>query len=315
MKSYLELIKIDLKLALRLRTVIFFNYLFPLIIFFSFGTFLHAGESIGAITQVIVLSLTLGVLGSGLFGAGIRSLQERELNILRRYKVTPITPAPLLVASMCTGWFTFMPYILLLLTLSHYFYRMPWPQHMFALLVFISVGLIAFRAIGLVIAAVANTMQEGTILVQLLYFPMLFLSGATFSTEGFPLSLKVISKFIPATYYVQGIKTIVIDNQGINLEYVGALLLTTVVGFVVGLKLFRWEKEEKIKGSAKLWVAGVLAPFLILGVWEAFHRKAVQPPPAKGPRSAIHETSVGQLASTTHPLPGDASNSGMTKQQ
>ncbi|HEY6306633.1 MAG TPA: ABC transporter permease, partial [Candidatus Angelobacter sp.] len=153
MKSYLELIKIDLKLALRLRTVIFFNYLFPLIFFFTFGTVFHAGESVAAVTQVITMSLALGVLGSGLFGAGIRALQERELNILRRYKVTPITPGPLLVASMVTGWIVFMPYILLMLALAHYYYHMPWPQHMFSLLVFISIGLIAFRAIGMVIAS------------------------------------------------------------------------------------------------------------------------------------------------------------------
>lgn len=308
MKSYLELIKIDLKLALRLKTVIFFNYLFPLVIFFIYGTFVRAGQSIDRITQVILLSLTLGVLGSGLFGAGIRSLQERELNILRRYKVTPITPAPLLVASMCTGWFTFMPYILLLLTLSHYVYNMPWPQHMISLLVFISLGLIAFRSIGLVIAAVANTMQEGTILVQLLYFPMLFLSGATFPSDGFPSSLKILSGFIPATYYVNGIKAMVMRNQQINLEYVGALLLTTVVGFIVGLKLFRWEKEERIKGTAKLWVAGVLLPFLILGIWEALHPKDVPSP--KGPRSATEATSARQLALASRPQSGIQSHNG-----
>src|SRR5215467_7801320 len=119
MKSYLELIKIDIKLALRLRTVIFFNYLFPLIFFFTFGTVLGAGRSLDRVTQVITMSLTLGVLGSGLFGAGIRALQERELNILRRYKVTPITPGPLLVASMVTGWLIFMPYIILMLVLAH----------------------------------------------------------------------------------------------------------------------------------------------------------------------------------------------------
>ena len=287
MKAYLELIKIDLKLALRLRTVIFFNYLFPLIFFFTFGTVLGAGQSIDRITQVITMSLALGVLGSGLFGAGIRALQERELNILRRYKVTPITPGPLLVASMVTGWIVFMPYIVVLLALSHYYYHMPWPQHMASLLVFTSLGLIAFRAIGLVIASVANNMQEGTILVQLLYFPMLFLSGATFPSEFFPRSLQIVSKFIPATYYVEGIKEIVKNNQAINLQYVGALLLTTLVGFIVGVKLFRWEKEEKIRGSAKLWVAAVLAPFLILGFWQFFQKDTTHPPPRRGQRSAV----------------------------
>jgi ABC-2 type transport system permease protein len=287
MKTYLELIKIDLKLALRLRTVIFFNYLFPLIFFFTFGTVLGAGQSIDRITQVITMSLALGVLGSGLFGAGIRALQERELNILRRYKVTPITPGPLLVASMVTGWIIFMPYILVLLALSHYYYHMPWPQHMAALLGFISLGLIAFRAIGLVIASVANNMQEGTILVQLLYFPMLFLSGATFPAQYFPRSLKIISKFIPATYYVEGIQNIIKSNQATDWQHVGAMLLTTLVGFIVSLKLFRWEKEEKIKGSAKLWVAAVLAPFFVLGIWQFFEKDNAAPLPGQGQRSAV----------------------------
>lgn len=288
MKSYLALIKIDIKLALRLRTVIFFNYLFPMFLFFTFGSFVHAGQSIEGITYVINMSLVLGVLGSGLFGAGIRSLQERELNILRRYKVTPITPGPLLVASMVTGWVIFMPYILVLLALSHYYYNMPWPHHMVSLLVFISLGLIAFRAIGLVIASVANTMQEGTILVQLLYFPMLFLSGATIPIERFSPALKAVSRFVPSTYYVKGVENIIKDNQALNFSYAGVLVLTAIVGFIVGMKLFRWEKEEKIKGPAKLWVAAVLAPFLIIGIWESFAIKnKVQPSPrVEKPRSA-----------------------------
>ncbi len=36
----------------------------------------------------------------------------------------------------------------------------------------------------------------------------------------------------------------------------------------VAMRLFRWEKDEKLKGSAKLWVAGVMVPFLALGVYQ-----------------------------------------------
>ncbi|MFL6463955.1 MAG: amidohydrolase family protein, partial [Bryobacteraceae bacterium] len=35
------------------------------------------------------------------------------------------------------------------------------------------------------------------------------------------------------------------------------------------VKLFRWEKEEKIQNKAKLWILAVLAPFLILGFYQA----------------------------------------------
>src|SRR5215471_7588066 len=165
LRTYLSLIGIDLKLAARQRIVIFFNYLFPLIVFFIFAAVFRARKDPAMMTYVLTMSISLGVLGNGLFGAGIRTLQERELNILRRYKVTPITPTPLLVASMVTGLFVFMPYIVVVICLAHFIYHMPWPAHLPSLLVFISIGLIAFRSIGLVIASVANTMQEGTVLV------------------------------------------------------------------------------------------------------------------------------------------------------
>ncbi len=47
--------------------------------------------------------LIMGILGNGLFGAGMRAVQEREQNILRRFKVAPISPVPILVASLVTG--------------------------------------------------------------------------------------------------------------------------------------------------------------------------------------------------------------------
>ena len=52
---------------------------------------------------------TIGILGSGFFGAGMRAVQEREENILRRYKVTPITPVPLLLASIAMGVILYLP--------------------------------------------------------------------------------------------------------------------------------------------------------------------------------------------------------------
>lgn len=268
MKAYLELIKIDIKLAMRQRVVIFFNYLFPMVFFFAMSSAMRARTTAGNATYVLTMSLVLGILGSGLFGAGVRAIQEREMNILRRYKVTPISSGPLLAASMVTGWVIFMPSIVLLLLISHYWNYMPWPKQLLELLVFASLALIAFRAIGLVIASVANTMQEGQILVQLLYFPMLLLSGATIPASAFGPAVQVVSKFIPATYLVKGINSML---RGQSTPYLwlwaGALVITAVVGWTVGMKLFRWEKEEKIKASAKLWVAAVLAPFLIIGLF------------------------------------------------
>ncbi len=271
MKEYLAIIVMDIKLALRLRAVIFFNYLFPLFFFFGFATFLGRSDRIGGMVYVVTMSITFGVLGSGFFGAGIRAIQERELGILRRYKVTPITPLPLLVGSMVTGWIIFIPYIVLLLFMAHFIYQMPLPAHMSQLLVFISLGLIAFRSLGLVIASVANTMQEGTILVQLCYFPMIFLSGATIPEDVFKGVIKILHNFMPATYLVKGMRNMMLHGQGLiepeNLAAAGVMVLTILGGGLISMKLFRWEKEEKIRGSAKLWVLVVLLPFIVMGTW------------------------------------------------
>src|SRR5260370_34378630 len=96
MKTYLALIKIDLKLALRMRSVIFFNYLFPLMFFFIFASLYRARQAPSLMIRVLAMVIPLGIVGNGLFGAGMRAIQERELGVLRRYKVTPITPRPLL---------------------------------------------------------------------------------------------------------------------------------------------------------------------------------------------------------------------------
>src|SRR5205085_1269550 len=42
------------------------------------------------------------------------------------------------------------------------------------------------------------------------------------------------------------------------------------------VKLFRWEKEEKMRPAAKLWVLAVLLPFVVLGSWQAHAKDNVR---------------------------------------
>jgi len=183
----------------------------------------------------------------------------------------------LLIASVVTGWILYMPNVILILTLAHFLYGMPWPQSMGSILIFISVAIAGFRAIGLILASVVNSMQESQLIVQLIYLPMLFLSGATFPLSMFPPWLLVITQFVPASYMVTGIQGMLLRHEGLwaNRESMLALILTTAVGLFIAYKLFRWEKEEKIRASAKLWLLAVLAPFLLLGAWQIHTRSGI----------------------------------------
>lgn len=274
MKAFLALLKIDLKLAARNRGVLFFNLLFPLVFFFMFAQMFDARQG-NIILLVVTMVTVIGILGNGLFGAGIRAVQEREENILRRYKVTPITPAPLLAASMVTGVFIYLPTLLIILLLANRLYGMPMPGNLISLILFVAIGTLAFRAIGSIIAAVVNNTQEATILTQLIYLPMIFLSGATIPFSVLPNWLQLVTQFIPATYLTTGISGILQRGESLvqNAGSVVALLITAAVGLFIATRIFRWEKEEKIRGSAKLAVVAVLLPFFLMGAYQAWSRQ------------------------------------------
>ena len=87
----------------------------------------------------------MGILGNGLWGAGMRSVQDREANILRRFKVASISPLPILVAGMLSGWLIYMPALVVLVALAHFLYAMPLPQNWISLIVGPSVASMIFK--------------------------------------------------------------------------------------------------------------------------------------------------------------------------
>ncbi len=274
MRAYIALFRSNLKLTLRDRSVVFFNFLFPFIFFFGFAELFHAGTGNG-IAYFVGTVLTMGILGNGLWGAGMNSVRDREANVLRRFKVTPITPLPLLLAAMVSGWLLFLPVPVVLIAISHFQYGMPLPQNWISLLIMITLGVCAFRAIGLILAAVTNTMQEAMIAIQLLYLPMLFLSGATIPSAILPKWAQTVAEFMPASYLVSGFQGIFFRNQTIwhSGTAVAALIVSIVLGTFLAVQLFRWEKEEKIRPRNRVWVLAVLGPFVLMGCYRAYSKE------------------------------------------
>lgn len=99
LNSYITQIRMNLLLTLRNRMALFFSYIFPLIFFGAAGM----GGGGGNPLQVVGMVLGLGVLGGGLMGVGMRAVQDRAQNILRRFKVAPIGPGEIIVSGMVTA--------------------------------------------------------------------------------------------------------------------------------------------------------------------------------------------------------------------
>ena len=204
----------------------------------------------------------------------MRAVQEREENVLRRYKVTPITPVPLLAASMITGVLLYLPSVD-----SDSFPGPPVLRDGRARAArarssssFASARS-PFRSFGLIIAAVVNSSQESNILIQPIYMAMLFLSGATIPLTFMPHWLQnrhaVHSRDLSGDRHRRHHAARRIACSQIGSRSWRSLLPPRSRPFIA-TKLFRWEKEEKLRASAKLWVLVVLLPFLFLGAYQAW---------------------------------------------
>jgi ABC-type multidrug transport system permease subunit len=215
MKPYRAQIKNNLRLMRRDRSVLVMRYLFPLLFFFVFAQSFHGKESAGAMNQVITMVVIIGVLGNGFFGAGMRAVQDRETNVLRRFKVAPVGPAPIIVASLVSGVVVFLPTLFLFFFIGQSFYDMPIPANLLSIVVFVCIAVIAFRAMGMIVAAVVNSQAESQLVTQLLYLPMLFLSGATFPISMMPIWLQKLAEFLPATYLYQGMQSLMIGGESL----------------------------------------------------------------------------------------------------
>ncbi|WP_031495127.1 amidohydrolase family protein [Bryobacter aggregatus] len=269
MKAILAHILSNLRLTMRERSVFFFNYAFPLGFFFLFATLNKAKES-NSIAAVLTSVLTIGLLGNGFFGGGLRAVMERENGILRRFKVAPPGALPILISSLVVGVLQYFPVVLLMTVLSVVQYGMTWPDNWLSFFVFVIIANFAMRSMGGIIASVANSMAESQIIIQCLYFPMMLLSGATVPVTFLPEWVQSLVQFIPATHMVSGLQGILLQHESLlqNWKPVSALLITTVACTLISLKIFRWEKGEKLPARAKAWVLAVLAPFFLIGAWD-----------------------------------------------
>ena len=97
-------------------------------------------------------------------------------------------------------------------------------------------------SIGFLIAAIAPNNRAASAMAYLIYFPMLFLSGASMPLQMMPKFIVGISRFIPLTYCVEILQgTWMGDPLSVFSNAIMVLAAITVVCTGISIKIFRWE--------------------------------------------------------------------------
>ena len=136
---------------------------------------------------------------------------------------------------------------------------MPPLEHPLSLYAFVLIGVLAFRAIGSIIGA-GRELHAG----KPDHHPASVFPDAVPGRRDVPdrhhaaTGCKCVAQFIPSTYLSTGLNAILAGNESIwqNLAGAAALIVTAVVGTFLAVKLFRWEKEEKMRSVGEVVAGG-----------------------------------------------------------
>jgi ABC-2 type transport system permease protein len=268
--NFVTLTRMRIQLTLRNKMFLFFSVIMPFGFFF-----LYAGVFAKGAPQVVryflgpVIALT--VMGS-FWGLSAALVMFREQGILRRFHVTPVTPSDMLASSIVANFVLTMPTVLVEMLFARVIFHVSSFGNLVSSFLLIALGTMAFASLGLVVASVTNTMQETQVINQLIWLPLIFLSGATVPLSTLPQVVKRLGLFLPATYLVTELQDAIYWSAAPwsrdLLIALGSLLVWAGLTFFLSAQLFRWEPESKIPGRAKLLVAATAIPFLLLGIWE-----------------------------------------------
>src|SRR5438270_8390488 len=262
-----------IQLALRNRMFFFFSVVFPLGMFFLYAGIFAKGNP-RVVSFFLGPVIALNVMGS-FWGLSAMLVMFREQGILRRFHVTPISATDMLASSILANYLLTLPTVFIELLFARLIFHVTNLGDLLSLFVLVTVGTVSFASLGLVVASVTNTMQETQVLNQLLWLPLIFLSGATLPMGYLPKSAQTVSVFLPATYLVSGLQNAMFMNFSINkiIVQIASLGCWPILSFFMATQLFRWEPEVKVPQNAKLWAAATILPFFLLGIWESGNRQ------------------------------------------
>jgi ABC-2 type transport system permease protein len=285
MKIVLRLIWVYILLISRVPLSLFFNVVLPLA-FFVFYAGVLAGATGPAISTLVVRLVVLGALSNGLFGLSIALVIMRERDILRRYHLAPISAFHVVISRLIANYLLFLAVVVLELVMCQTLLKLDVGGVFLQVLLIFSLGYLAIAAIGFVIAAIVNNVNDAQVWNQLTFFGLLFLSGVAVPLAVMPRALQQLSAFIPPALTVVAANVVLVQKAPLTTVWpeMAALAVMTFVSLGVATVMFRWEKEARVTARERLQAAVILVPLLVTGVLlnasDAFlHRVTVTAPP------------------------------------
>ncbi|MGN1099219.1 MAG: ABC transporter permease [Christensenellales bacterium] len=245
MKSFLTLFKNELKLNIRNMNMVIFAVVMPLavtvILGLVYGTERADGAEYTLMEQSFGALCTISICAGGLMGLPLVVSEYRERKILKRFRVTPVSPLKLLLVEFLIYVAYCIASVITLVPAATLIWGVRLRGSLLAFSGSWALTTVSTLSVGMTVGGVAKNSKSASVAACILYFPMLIFSGATLPFEVMPPVMQSIVSVFPVT---QGIRLMKSAFLGIPIDPwlpVAVLAGVTVICTFIAVKFFRWE--------------------------------------------------------------------------
>lgn len=188
------------------------------------------------LTAILLLNVTT-------FLTAFSIVREKERGTLEQLFVTPVRPMGLLLGKLlpylAIGFFE----LCMILTFMRFAFRVPIHGSIF-LLAFLSLPYIFVSlSLGILISSKANTQSEAMQLAFLTILPSIFFSGYIFPRETMPKFFYAISYFVPASYFINITRGVILRGAGMVHLWPDGLALFAMGTFLLIVAARRFQNK------------------------------------------------------------------------
>ncbi len=189
--------------------------------------------------------------------SGLSEVWDREFGFLRELLVAPISRLGIVIGKVLGGGSLALAQALAILLLAPVAGLPVRPLTLLLVVPLLILVSIAVSSLGILIATRMRSQQGFQMLMQLLIFPMIVLSGAFFPINNVPAWLEVVAKFNPFTYGVDAIRqAFLIGASGAQAAAQAALGIT-----VLGQIMTVWQDALVVLACGAVLLLAALVSF------------------------------------------------------
>ena len=201
------------------------------------------GQSLTYIDFLVPGLIGFTILTSPMFSLVNVSSLYKKLKIFKQLSLTPLSRGEWLLSKIL--WYIFLSVISFILMVG--VGTLGFGTHVFLsvwLIPFLILGPMFFASLGMVIGIVAKSVENSSIIAQVIIFPMMFLSGTFFPISYMPTFIQIIAHALPLFYVIEGLNAVMIYNNygqaAVDIVIVTVLALGMLVAAV---KMFKWRED------------------------------------------------------------------------